>query len=88
MKLYLAKISGTTYDEYDAVLVRAESEEAARAMVTKVDDRESFTDGDGDTYEWVDMAYPGAREDGSNVTITRVHDDGAPGEIISSFNAG
>ncbi|MFD8315918.1 hypothetical protein [Kitasatospora purpeofusca] len=82
MKLYrVERTDGAGYDEYDAVIVRAASEDAALAFVC--DPRP-----DAPTWATPTSRYSGFKSDRSNAGVCRVLVDGESGEILASFNAG
>lgn len=82
MHLYLVERTDThDYDEYDKVLVRADSAESAIAYV-------AARPSPWDRYDLSDQHYRGFSPDGSNAKATRVVEDGEPGEVMSSFRAG
>jgi hypothetical protein len=67
------------YDEHDGLVVRASSEEAARALVTKLA---------GPDAKWDEGKLSGFAVDGSNWELELVPTRGPAEVILSSFNAG
>lgn len=85
MNLYkITRTDGHDYDEYDALVVRAEDQEKALKMLSNCIGRDcGWHECDqycGD--------YSGFRMDGSNAKVEEIPLDGEPGLIIGSFNAG
>lgn len=75
MKLFLVKRTDNwDYDEYDGIVVRAESEERAVAIATSRDEK----------FGWAN--YEGMRAD--NVTVTEINRDGDEEVVLASFHAG
>lgn len=88
--MHLYKITRTDrhdYDEYDEIVVRAEDPEKALEMVKGCaydgDDWHTCTE-----HGYYCQQFRGFRADGSNAIVERICEDGEPGLIIGSFNAG
>ncbi|MCT2594247.1 hypothetical protein LHJ74_30805 [Streptomyces sp. N2-109] len=88
MHLYLvSRTDHVDYYEYDAVVVRAENASAALAIVCAVETEDTYTV-NSVSYSFVDMAYRGFHRDDSNADVKLIPQDGEPGVILASFNAG
>lgn len=76
MNLYKAKVTGPiSWDEYDGFVVRAESEEAARALVIA-------------TYQSELHYNRQSFSDSNYLEIVLLPTEGPPSIVLHSFNAG
>lgn len=83
MALFLvSRTDPASYDEYDAVVLRAGDEATALKIATNGDD---YAYGDQTSWE---PDFLGFERDGSNLTVERLEARGPAGLILSSFNAG
>jgi hypothetical protein len=83
MPLYRAdRTDNVGWDEHDGLVVRATSEDAARALVTKLADPDRRSE--VDLNDWLS----GFNVDGSNWELELVPTRGTAEVILSSFNAG
>lgn len=88
MYLYLVKrTDDCDYDEYDGVVLRAETWDRALELATRRIETRS------DLFP-IRPYYEGFAADGSNLTVVcigkalRQHEDEGEGEVLSDFNAG
>jgi hypothetical protein len=80
MPLYRAdRTDNVGWDEHDGLVVRASSEDAARALVTKLA---------GPNAKWDEGRLSGFNVDGSNWELELIPTRGTAEVILSSFNAG
>lgn len=83
MALYkVSRTDGCRYDEYDAIVVRAPSENEALKIATSGDEERY-----GIYVEW-DSRFPGFKRDGSNLKAEMILSAGPAGFVLGSFNAG
>ena len=73
MNLYLLSTTNWDYDEYDSILIRADSEKTAREIAQKQDKVRQFYDKDF----WLNNGH-----------CDIITANGPTGIVISSFNAG
>lgn len=88
MKFWLiSRTDGCDYDEFDSLLVRAESKEAALKMLWADCGRPYDTGHDCWDWDCHDV-FRGFKPDGSNAKVEEVTLEGEAKLIIGSYNAG
>ena len=87
MKLYMiTRVDATDYDEYDKLIVRAESEAEALELLKLPC---AFTGWNRHACDDYCLAlYPGFKADGSNAVVKELIAEGIPRVIMSSFRPG
>jgi hypothetical protein len=79
----VSRTDGCRYDEFDAVVVRAASEDEALKYATDGDEEHY-----GDDYTEWDPRFRGFERDGSNLKVEKLSARGPVGTVLASFNAG